>query len=388
MSLTPRLLTAADLEDESKYVIARNIPVFAKSKKVKNGKEVNVTTDKLNRALQNAQQNERKHCFPVMTLGHRKPDPNVPETAQPAPVGYVRFHKVGSLGGEPVIYASLHYDRDSAAESMTYPFRSADYYVDTDEITGVALLRRDPELDLGVLTYAREGVVCRYLTDERTMNPDAMPKTNPADPAATPEADAPDEGFLKQFERCMKAKYPHQDKLHASYAASMAPAATPSPAMPSATNSMPAPMPAKKEEPPMPDQHQNPAMALQYTRYEQETKALREEVAAIRYEKELAVCDSLVVGLVAEGKEVGNPVELAKDLAKLDMAGRQARCDYIRQYHKDNFDPARIPHVEVSRQAPGTGPRIDYEACAQYIRQNPGATQKDAEKALAAQKAS
>lgn len=398
MQAAPRLLTAADLEDERKYVIARDIPVFAVSERLKNGQVVKVPKEKLKRILAKVQQNERKFTFPVMTLGHRKmrPGVDVPETAQPRPVGYSRFHSIGELDGEPVIWASLHYSKDEYDEAKTYPFRSVDYYPSTDEISGVALLRRDPELTLGVTTYARDALLNSIEAYAMEPTPGAAPQPtppNPADPAAQADASAPDAGFLKQYEMCVKAKHPHLPAMHEKYAASIAPAPTPpapaapAPAVPGATNNaIPAPATPepKKDEPPM--QHSNTAQALQYELTQAKVADMEKKLVALEYQRDVALCEAEATALVALNKHIPDTKALVTELAALPADKRAVRVSEIKQYYKDVDDPAKLPQVGVAASASEGTP--DDDAVIAYYRECPAeATGKTWAQAQAAVKA-
>ena len=154
----------AGLDDPSRFVVLRGVPIFRPH--VRRDRDGKVTAkvgladlDKI-AAVANRRA-EGSGDVVRLTLGHtvqRRDDGEpVPEDRQPRPVGYAKRLRRGSLrGGKPALVADLYVRREDWKDAKTYPFRSAEYYPDTHEITGVAFLRRDPELDLGALLYARD----------------------------------------------------------------------------------------------------------------------------------------------------------------------------------------------------------------------------------------
>src|SRR5207302_1457650 len=74
--------------------------------------------------------------------------------------------------------------RDKLAVAKNRPFRSAEYYPSTKTIRGIALLVRDPYLDMGIVTYVGETVPYLY-SIESHMNETPENATPPA--AGVPE---------------------------------------------------------------------------------------------------------------------------------------------------------------------------------------------------------
>lgn len=146
------------LSDPTKWVVKPGVPLFKPH--VRNdpasGQTIQVDLPKLYRIAANMQRMERAGGVPVrMTLGHT--EPGKPETEQPPVGGYYRNPRVQQFGpnGEPAIVADEWLDPQYATVRKNFPYRSAEYYDDTEQITGVALLTRDPYLDLGVVAYSR-----------------------------------------------------------------------------------------------------------------------------------------------------------------------------------------------------------------------------------------
>lgn len=150
---------AANLNDPTKWVVKSSVPIFKPHRRVdpNTGREIVVDVPKLYRIAANLQRMEREGGVPIrMTLGHT--EPGKPETQQPPVAGYYRNARVANFGpkGEPAVVVDEWLDPSHRGSRKNFPYRSSEYYDDTEQITGVALLTRDPYLDLGVVAY--EGV--------------------------------------------------------------------------------------------------------------------------------------------------------------------------------------------------------------------------------------
>jgi hypothetical protein len=145
------------LNDPSRWIIKRGVPVFKAHERVDpaTGKQIKVDLPKLYRIANNMQQLERGGVPIRMTLGHT--EPGKPEHQQPPVGGYYRNPRVQPFGpkGEPAVVVDEWLDPQYGQNRKNYPYRSAEYYDDAEQITGVALLTRDPYLDLGVVAYGR-----------------------------------------------------------------------------------------------------------------------------------------------------------------------------------------------------------------------------------------
>lgn len=152
------------LKDESRWHIRRNVPVFGPhSRKDAEGKERYKVTDKtLERICNNAREREKKKgVVGLLSIGHRPLDRNLPESEVPRfakPVGYILNYRNTGFGpeGEPCAMVDEYIKKEHWEEAKHFPFRSAEYWPSREEITGVALLLRDPELDLGMVASGRE----------------------------------------------------------------------------------------------------------------------------------------------------------------------------------------------------------------------------------------
>lgn len=145
------------LNDPTRWLIKQGVPVFKPHERVDpaTGKQIKVDLPKLYRIANNMQQLERGGVPVRMTLGHT--EPGKPEHQQPPVAGYYRNPRVQPFGpkGEPAVVVDEWLDPAYADKRKNFPYRSAEYYDDAEQITGVALLTRDPFLDLGVVAYSR-----------------------------------------------------------------------------------------------------------------------------------------------------------------------------------------------------------------------------------------
>lgn len=162
----PTLDFLRGLEDPNKYVSIPNVPIFVpheRKAKGKDGEDINIviTAEDLGPIAEQINQREVEYGVPpVLTVGHRQQsNPNFPEQMQPPIVGCVREAHVGAWGPQqkPAVLATLYYKKEDWEEAKKYPFRSVDFYPGSNKVTGVALLKRDPFLPMGIVSYANEG---------------------------------------------------------------------------------------------------------------------------------------------------------------------------------------------------------------------------------------
>lgn len=146
------------LQDPTRWIIKQGVPIFKAHQRTdpNTGKLIKVDLPKLYRIASNMSKMERDGGIPIrMTLGHT--EPGKPETHQPPVGGYYRNPRVQQFGpkGEPAVVVDEWLDPQYAQNRKNYPYRSAEYYDDSEQITGVALLTRDPYLELGVVAYTK-----------------------------------------------------------------------------------------------------------------------------------------------------------------------------------------------------------------------------------------
>lgn len=196
------------LEDPKRWIIKRSVPIFKAHERVDpNTKQlIKVDSTKLQRIAQNIQRMDKAGIPVRMTLGHT--EPGKPETEQPPVCGYMRNARVQRFGPqqELAVVVDEWLDPSYLKHRKNYPFRSAEYYDDSEQITGVALLTRDPWLELGVVLYqknpeygctyysrASEGGQRHYhfLMGDDSMWPDQNPQNPPANGVVPPPQPQP-----------------------------------------------------------------------------------------------------------------------------------------------------------------------------------------------------
>lgn len=145
------------LNDTSRWVIVRGVPIFSPHTRYNREGEAlyEIGTDELKDIAEQCNRLESEVGVPVkISIGHTM---QVPEMQQSPVVGYARNLRVGTFGPKklPALIADFFYAKDCWETARKYPFRSAEYYPSSKQISGVALLERDPELDLGALIFER-----------------------------------------------------------------------------------------------------------------------------------------------------------------------------------------------------------------------------------------
>lgn len=167
----PTLDFLLTFEDASNWVIVENVPICTpheRTVKQADGSEqhIVVTEEDLPDIADQLNAREVQYGVPaVVTIGHRQQtDPAFPEKNQPDIVGYARHHHVAPFGptGIPAVMGTVYYKRSDWNEAKKYPFRSMDFYPNTKKVTGIALLKRDPYLPMGMVTYAADGQEVPY----------------------------------------------------------------------------------------------------------------------------------------------------------------------------------------------------------------------------------
>lgn len=152
------------LNDPRRWIVKANVPIFKSHQRVDpNTKQlIKVDPVKLERIAANLQRMERSGVPVRMTLGHTEPGKS--ETEQPPVCGYYKNARVQPFGPgrEPAVVVDEWLDPAYLPRRKDFPFRSAEYYDDSEQITGVALLTRDPWLELGVVAYHRAGPGCTF----------------------------------------------------------------------------------------------------------------------------------------------------------------------------------------------------------------------------------
>lgn len=325
-----------------------------------------------------------------------------PEQSQPPIWGYVHNYRIGKYGPDQKtgILADLYVkktvkdngDTLTAQEALdAYPRRSIELWVKDKMIDWVALLKRTPQRDLGLLTYdktthtnviAKGGV--RYAKPDRTAafaarerggklyysmelaDMDAMKPTLPADAGHDPE-------FHGKVMKCMKSAYPRLDDLHKKYEmenpadmdGDMDDDGIPNDATPASGNTIIPNDDDTQETPPMNDKEaeryakgftgEARTLALKLHQTEQKNAALlarleriEQAAAAEKQQFSKANAHDCVQSLVDAGCDIDIDIELA-DFEATPYAKRGEKLEYKRRtYAKgDGNGPPRGGMVTV-----------------------------------------
>lgn len=319
-----------NFDDRSAWVKVEDVNVFGEhtARHPKTGKFFAVDKARLERIAERCNARDAKGQLCVLFPGHTLADERdengkvtrkIPESEQPAPLGYAREFKVAydEAVGTHVVRACYYLPADREAEARSYPRVSAEYYADADEIDAVALLRRAPKLDLGQWTYGRgsDEVCLRYEMESNMMG----------DPAAPPSQGAPDMALKEQIMAALKEMLPQMLQELA-----MAQAPPPGAAPP------PAPAAAPQGGPP-------PA-GDDLARMEREQ---RESLAA-RYEREMKVRDQQIAELqasVANSRREAVAAQRERRLAHKRELGYDFDMPAVMAYARD-LDPEQYEAFE------------------------------------------
>jgi hypothetical protein len=212
-------------DNESLWVIVRDVPVFDEhretAQKAADGNEVwpaeDFDRDELEAYARSMNARDKAGTPAPITIGHTTSDPN--EKHQPEIVGYARDFKVGRFGPKNRlgILATFYYHRDKYDEAKTFPRVSVERWRQGKVFDPIALLRRTPQRDLGVISYrVNNPNVVRYSMAEQG------PPEHKDGPQATGGPSAPADGELSPEHADMAEKfYRHymKTKPHMQYCA-------------------------------------------------------------------------------------------------------------------------------------------------------------------------
>lgn len=158
----PTLQFMNKLSDESLWKKIESAPIFIphdRDAKGKDGEDIKISVgpDDLGPIAEQINMREQEYGVPpLLTIGHRQQtNPNFNEKNQPDIVGCVRHARIGVFGPKaaPAVLADLYVLKEHWEEARKYPFRSVDFYPGSNKVTGVALLKRDPFLPMGMIMY-------------------------------------------------------------------------------------------------------------------------------------------------------------------------------------------------------------------------------------------
>jgi hypothetical protein len=146
-------------DDTSLWVVRDNVPVFDAHEEIgEDGQIIRAFgREELEEIADNSNRRyiETGDAVPI-TLGHTRP--GAPETDQPPIVGYAQQFHVGTFGPENKlgILATFYIRKEHLHTALEYPRRSVELWLRERIIDPIALLKRTPKRDLGLLTYAQQ----------------------------------------------------------------------------------------------------------------------------------------------------------------------------------------------------------------------------------------
>lgn len=141
--------------DESKWVVRRSVPVFAEHDDWDYFALLEIAENT------NKREQSTGDACPII-IGHTTQSK---ENELGDIVGYARNFRVGRFGNENKlgILADFYFIPSKYSMAMEYPRRSVELWVNEKIIDPIALLKRTPKLDLGLLThYKKAGNVYKY----------------------------------------------------------------------------------------------------------------------------------------------------------------------------------------------------------------------------------
>lgn len=386
-----------DLEDPDKWVVYRRVAIFDEHDEwqLPGGKVVftrpgqqppagaklirHFGPDELQEiADHNNLRAEATGDFTPIVIGHTRP--NIPEEEQPEIVGFGKDFGLSLFGKDnrTVLHTTFCIRKDKHAKAMEYPRRSVELWKSDMVIDPIALLKRTPQRDLGLLTYDRTGRPGRifYSMEDFSVN-DTPP------PAAGDDND--DALVQKMSKHFIKADHPawkYACDQHAKYSAPSGSNTAmpgpddippPPPPPPSAGAAVPPPPPGDDKL-----RMQKEQESIYAARYEKRIADLEAQIAADRKvrEKDLLAYQRTererdLVQLQAEGYEFDR-AELLDDLAALPAEQYAKRLVWVRKYAKrapvsNGWVPTYSQSVEPTGEAQGMSGE-QYEKAMQYMR--------------------
>ncbi len=382
--------------DPNKYVCRPSVEIFTEhSIRGKDGKEIKVGKEDLEQFAKVNNEKAAKGALSTVGAGHTFDDQydkdgnlekKFPEEKQPTPLGFLYRYEVkfNPHTQKWSLYADEHIEKyikdpetgqmvDGLKYTASFPRRSAEAYHNEKWIDHVAMIRRAPRLDLGVVAYAKNDpahalyskdkdgkelyayqfargkVRYSFDTGEGTMEPNDQSPAAPATAEANPEQDAAEPGVAEeglppehmeaaeQYARHSSGMHHSQMKrlmghLHQKYAkecglpedmnmeysmGSAGPAVVPNTASA-------APNPTSNQQKPEMTRMQKDQFAIEKERYEKRFLDLETELASTRQKELYTHMERHLLQLVHEGF----PIDASKELELCQS----------RKYSREKFD--------------------------------------------------
>lgn len=289
----PTLTSLAMLDDPEQFELFAGglVPIFKPHKRYDNDGNFlyEVNESRLSAIVNESVRVLKEDGVPIkIQIGHT-PRTKVDKLGKAIPIppaiGYAKDAVLGSWGpkGKPGMLANCYFKKGVLADIHDkYPYRSVEFWPGSNRISAIALTENDPELDLGLVNFAKsEADQCFFYSLGASM-PEQTTKTN----LLAGDGNI-DEKEAEHFVRYMKHCYPGIHKEHSEkYSAG---SGTPGPGSPGCTNVTP---PTFGEKPKKKAEHMeaNTDELVMYQKQVEELKASqakdREELAA--KEKRLA----------------------------------------------------------------------------------------------------
>lgn len=350
------------LKDASRWVVKKNVPIFIPHvRKGTNGQELyRITENDLRDIAAVCNSRAAEGVLGKLQIGHTLKDK--PETEQPPLAGLFQNYQPSRFGpeGKPCLSADFYYLKSQFETSKKYPFRSAEYYPNTKEITAVALLQRDPELDMGMLLFERKGPCYFYSSKELPM--DFASQVIPDE--------AFDEKEASKFMLYMKKCFP---KFYEQYGPGgggqnggtldgmtgyqrQTPAVTPAVAvvLPPSTPGATAVSPLAKENAEL--YQRNEQLSARLAKIEGDYKA---DQLAVQYERQLRELDP-------EGRTLDISAELAdlRSMTEAQAASHLKRLERAAQYSRTPIGQPMLRIEDSVQHVRDSAPTTEYESQA------------------------
>jgi hypothetical protein len=319
--------------------------------------QIKVTSDDIYEIARHAREMQQRGIFPRITDGHVNTEPRAREQAQPALIGFASDPEIAIENAQPVLRYKWHVKHQYLPILKHRPHRSAEYMPHSKEIRGIAVLLRDPALDMGTLYYERGGELVYFYGVNNMANDPAGGKPDEQKPG-----DSTDSKNTLLQEVCAY--------LESKYAGLAALAAGPS--VPTGdTSNLNAAIPAL---------------------YQRQVDTLAAQVKEMTEQRDTEQCVWMVSQLIAERYQLNPQVEI-EQLKLLPADKRQTRVDYIRQYYQQlpggtpiNVAQGAVPyHLLPNAGNPthfGALTKAQADAVIQYQAEHPGVSFEDAKRVV------
>ncbi len=377
----------ARLGDESLWHIRRGVPVFKCHDRKRVGQDgkpfvaYSVTARDLDDIAAKMRRNQAKGVPARMTVGHINPDGSFPESDQPEVVGYWLNAREGTFGpnAEPCVLCDGYVKSDAVELVRGRPYRSSEFYPASKEIRGIALLTRDPELDLGsVELYAigkgwhfasSPGVF--YMADEKEPNKEEAKEEKLGEEMAKdgePEGHKEFLGHMEHYAKSDVGKW-------VGYAMHCYSENAGGPGMASATDErIPTANVGEKEDEVM-SRMQRDDQAVNYARLEvqmnklaKQCEAYQQQIGLLTKERDLADCERMFARLQAEHYQLKDScVDFVKEMLPLSAGEREKRLAFIRKYVPRDMADGVMPLEVYQGQAETRPAPKNFEPTAKQV---------------------